>query len=788
MAIKRKKLLAAIMAAAVLIAAIPTASLMASSLSDTETTEASTEDTAVAEDATTEDTTTEDAATEAAESEDTAEESDAVDESEWVTLDDYELIETDSTEYDLYYYEPRLSIILVNKETGEMIESTLSDEKNDGVANQGYVDYMQSGIVITAIIGTISTYQVDMNSVENEIETTYIDNGLSAEIYWESYGFRVTVEITLENDNELVVNIPSSEIEEEKADDAYYINAITVFPFMGYTYMDEQDGYMLLPDGNGALVYLDDKEGRYSTGYSQMVYGTDAGLSSESTTETLLWDKYDIVTDANQIIAPIFGMAHLDDQLAYLAVIESGDTRAYIEALPNGAILNYNRIYAKFIYREVYVQPLNNSSGSAASTVNQAESVRTQTDATVRYFLLSGDDANYSGMANIYREYLLENDLVSEADTSYNTRVDFLGTDRESFLFGTTAVVATSVENIEDIYEQLQAKGISSLLTVYKGWQKGGLYNVPISKYKADSKIGGTSALTELIEDSEKSNYHIYLYNDALEINATTNVFTFNAMKKINKRTYSIDTHQQVYDTFYYQMPSKSSSGLTSFVKSYTSKGVDTLAVAGISNTLFSYTSQGSVYSRQNSADTYEKVLSSVSEDTSLILEEPSAYLWKYTEAFLDMPLGSSDFMYVDEEIPFLSMVLKGIIPMYSEYVNFEANKSEFFLQMVESGVYPSFYLTYENSSALIYTNSSDLYSTEYTTYMDTVTEYDEQLRALAKQTEGSYIISHEITDEGIRKVTYDNGVVIYVNYTDNDIDIDGLTVGAMSYKVGEAE
>ncbi len=788
MAIKRKKLLAAIMAAAVLIAAIPTASLMASSLSDTETTEASTEDTAVAEDATTEDTTTEDAATEAAESEDTAEESDAVDESEWVTLDDYELIETDSTEYDLYYYEPRLSIILVNKETGEMIESTLSDEKNDGVANQGYVDYMQSGIVITAIIGTISTYQVDMNSVENEIETTYIDNGLSAEIYWESYGFRVTVEITLENDNELVVNIPSSEIEEEKADDAYYINAITVFPFMGYTYMDEQDGYMLLPDGNGALVYLDDKEGRYSTGYSQMVYGTDAGLSSESTTETLLWDKYDIVTDANQIIAPIFGMAHLDDQLAYLAVIESGDTRAYIEALPNGAILNYNRIYAKFIYREVYVQPLNNSSGSAASTVNQAESVRTQTDATVRYFLLSGDDANYSGMANAYREYLLENDLVSEADTSYNTRVDFLGTDRESFLFGTTAVVATSVENIEDIYEQLQAKGISSLLTVYKGWQKGGLYNVPISKYKADSKIGGTSALTELIEDSEKSNYHIYLYNDALEINATTNVFTFNAMKKINKRTYSIDTHQQVYDTFYYQMPSKSSSGLTSFVKSYTSKGVDTLAVAGISNTLFSYTSQGSVYSRQDSADTYEKVLSSVSEDTSLILEEPSAYLWKYTEAFLDMPLGSSDFMYVDEEIPFLSMVLKGIIPMYSEYVNFEANKSEFFLQMVESGVYPSFYLTYENSSALIYTNSSDLYSTEYTTYMDTVTEYDEQLRALAKQTEGSYIISHEITDEGIRKVTYDNGVVIYVNYTDNDIDIDGLTVGAMSYKVGEAE
>ena len=87
-------------------------------------------------------------------------------------------------------------------------------------------------------------------------------------------------------------------------------------------------------------------------------------------------------------------------------------------------------------------------------------------------------------------------------------------------------------------------------------------------------------------------------------------------------------------------------------------------------------------------------------------------------------------------------------MPMYSDYVNFEANKNEFFLQMVESGVYPSFYITYENSSALIYTNSCDLYSTEYSTYKDTIVEYDAQLREVAAAVENAFIVEHEKLEE----------------------------------------
>lgn len=702
-----------------------------------------------------------------------------IDKKDWITIDDYELI-TENDTYKMYFYKPRFSIMLENKETGKIIESTLSDEKDDGNSNATWNYYMKSGIVITAIVGTNSTYQVDLFNTPNTIEYKKIDNGLSAKISYTEYGFGISVDVTLDGDD-LVVSIPDDYIVEEKEEN--YIGTISVFPFMGYSFLDDNEGYMLIPDGNGALINLDNKEGRYVTGYSQMVYGSDVGFR-DSTTKEYLWEYYDMSRDANNVLAPIFGMAHTDEQTGYIAVVEDGYQRASIEAHPNGVMVNYNRCFAKFLLRDVYKQPLNNS--SSGRNIERAEEDRTHLNMKVRYMLLSGDDANYSTMAVRYRNYLLNNGLVTKKDTSYNTRVDFLGTDREEFLFGTRAVTVTTVENMEKMYGELKGKGVQSLLTVYKGWQKGGLYNVPITKYKADSHIGGTSKLTDLIKEADGYNYHVYLYNDALRLNPDTNRTTFDMIKQINKRTFKEEEWAEVYKTFYYLTPNKTVSDLDKFVSSYTSDGVKNLAISGISNSLYSYSYKSRYYSKLDTQDKYSKLLKSVDDKTNLILEEPVSYLWKNTDAFLDMPLGSSDYMYVDEEVPFISMVLKGIIPMYSDYVNFEANKQEFLLQMVEAGVYPSFYLTYENSSKLLYTNSSNLFSTEYDTYKDTVAQYDKELRKVNEATAGACIISNEKLDNGVTVVTYDNGAKVYVNYSEEAQTVGNVTVDAMSYKAGE--
>ena len=702
-----------------------------------------------------------------------------VDPTEWVTRDDYEKV-AESDTYNMYLYAPRLSIVLENKKTGEILESTLSDEKDDGQSNEIWRGFMKSGVVLSAIIGTNNTYQVDLLNDVNSIDVTKMDNGFSAKVFFKKYQFGFTVNVSLEKD-QLLVEVPEESILEQK--DGTYIGTISLFPMMGYSYLGEKEGYMLIPDGNGALVYLNDKEGRFQTGFSQMIYGEDAGFASQKV-ETYLWKKYDTVIDPNPVIAPVYGMIHTDDRLGYLAVVEEGDKRASIEVQPNGVMTSYNRCYAKFLLRDVYVQPLNQSN---SGTVQKAEENRTKMDLKVRFILLSGEDADYSGMANAYRDYLLQNALVVPTDVSYQSRVDFLGSEREKFLLGTTAVPMTTVEQMEEIFGELREEGVSSLLSVYKGWQSGGLYNLPITKYKADASIGGTGKLTSLIKEAAEENYNIFLYNDTLQMNGSTNSTTFNAVKMVNKRTLKEESYKQVYRLFYYVLPAKAETTLEKFLKSYTAKGVSNLAVAGSSDHLFSYSSKGSYYTRLDTADVYEEMLSYASDNANLILEQPSAYLWKYTKAFLDMPLTSSQYMYVDEEIPFLTMVLKGIMPVYSEYVNFEANKTEYFLKMVESGAYPSFYITYENSSDLIYTNSSDLYSTQYSTYKDSIVEYDTKLRELASKTGDSNIIKHEKLDSGVTKVTYSNDVVVYVNYSKTAKTVDGISIDAMSYEVGEA-
>ena len=65
-------------------------------------------------------------------------------------------------------------------------------------------------------------------------------------------------------------------------------------------------------------------------------------------------------------------------------------------------------------------------------------------------------------MATAYRDYLVDNgELKTSLDTSYDTRVDFLGTDRESWLMGTRGVTMTTADNIVDIYDDLEKSGVT---------------------------------------------------------------------------------------------------------------------------------------------------------------------------------------------------------------------------------------------------------------------------------------------------------------------------------------
>lgn len=209
------------------------------------------------------------------------------------------------------------------------------------------------------------------------------------------------------------------------------------------------------------------------------------------------------------------------------------------------------------------------------------------------------------------------------------------------------------------------------------------------------------------------------------------------------------------------------------------------IALSEIGNTMFTYTMGDTMQTRLVSKYLYGEALRQISENMDLMLEAPVQCYWQYAKAIVDMPIADSDYIYTDQSVPFLSIALKGILPMYGDYVNFEANEREYFLKLVETGIYPSFYLTYENPSELIYTNSSDVYTAQYSVYRDQILNYYDELSEVSERTKGSMIVNHEITDTGVTIVTYDNGVKLYINYDETERKAEDVTVPALSYVIG---
>ena len=220
--------------------------------------------------------------------------------------------------------------------------------------NELWKGFYQSGITLEYIEGNINKYPwANLVYTEHTLSYTYLENGFACEVYYEALGLRYQVTVTLE-DNVVTVTLPQENMVEEKADE-YCFGSFYVYPFMGYSHMGENGGYMLIPDGQGALVELKDNEGRYLNPYSSAVYGRNIGLTEIASGAVL--DNRATGNAVEETKMPVFGMVHADDAIGFLSVIEQGDISATIQAYFNGVNkMVFDWVGAKYTYRVVYAQ------------------------------------------------------------------------------------------------------------------------------------------------------------------------------------------------------------------------------------------------------------------------------------------------------------------------------------------------------------------------------------------------------------------------------------------------
>jgi len=702
--------------------------------------------------------------------------------------------------YELYLKKDTLSIIIRDEKTGSILESTLS--KEDALA-RGYTQTMYNTLTTGLSINTIlydpeiksrfGDYQLETNVTDitkAELDYKMRKDGFDVAVNFKDKKISLTVNVTF-NENGLDVKIPVDSVKENSK--SFLLSNLSLFPLLGYTDRGEREGYMIIPDGNGIIVNFDDffqdGEPKYKSSFTKRVYGRDLGVDTKGSLFTGIEGTGGSSNAAEEVIAPYFGMVHTDTDIAVLGFISEGEESAYIESTLNGVSRSFeNYIGPRFEYRSIYSEPIDNV-GNAGK--NKATEIFLEGDIEVNYLFTSGEEATYSGLANSLRDLLLDKKmLVNSKDQDFDVRLDFLGADKENFLVFRRNVVATTAENISDIIDRLEKLGVKDITAIYEGWQSDGVYNLPIYDFDAESDLGGNDEIINLFDKLKEKSIELYLMQDMLSINTTLSGSTFTSVNGFNKKTYEeVNRYNEVFESFKALFPSKSKEYIKELAKDFMDNGINTIALSGISDTLFAYTKNKVEFSRKNSMEQYSKALESAKEDgTKVILDNPYMYLWKYTDAYLNMPIGSSMYVYRSQEIPFLTSVLKGSVKVYSEYINFEANSTEYFLRLVETGVYPSFLLTYENPETLQYTNSNWIYSSEYEKYEKTIAEYNKKLGALNAETKDAYIVKHERTDSNVGITTYSNGVVIYTNFNNEKVKVNDVTIEGLNYKVGETE
>ena len=698
--------------------------------------------------------------------------------------DTYRLV-VEGSEYNLYLREESMSVVVESRANGALMFSAVEDASTISSSALGQA---QSGVVMQYLaIGSSSISQetVDLISTGNTqvhtIEYDYtIPNGFKATISYTNLGISFSVVVELEG-NDLKVTVPREDIRQELYG-SYSLSTLTLFPFMGASYRGEDTGYMLVPDGQGALIELKDNEKRYrSLYYDTPVYGSkikddknDAGNSATT-----------VSTEPD--IMPVFGMAHTEKGIAFLGVIEQGDLGASIRAYPNGAVnLSYDRTSALYEYSYRFTQMMGAAAGAGGMDARLPE--LRSFDIVQHFLFLSGDEANYTGMAVAYRDYLEEHGAFAGAKLDgFDVELDVLGLEKENFVLGKQNVVMTTFEEAAAMLADLKEKGAGSLSVVLRGWQEGGLSAaLPTDDFNPAGALGGSGGLKTLLEGAASRKIDVYLEADFLRMNADTHpVLSYSAFKKVDSQTWYRSTYGKVYATMYYLTPSKSLEIGQSVLEKFHQGGVEGVSLVSITSFLSDYYENNTVRDSVSMAACYGSICETASQSMNTRLSAANAYLWRYATSLSDLPITGSDYIFTTCDVPFLAIALSGKIPCYAEYTNFQANTNRFFLRLVEQGIRPSFLLTMEDPIELKNTNSSNIYSSRYELYGDMIVQWSQELGALHERLGDASIVGHEMVGD-MTHVTWSNGTEVYLNYGEEELTLNGVTVAAMRYAVKE--
>lgn len=553
---------------------------------------------------------------------------------------------------------------------------------------------------------------------------------------------------------------------EENPESTNKLSRIALYPGFGSSYK-LNSGYMLIPDGSGAIIDLSKKTDAQSA-LQLSTYGKDFAVNASKRSYYA----------AEQLALPMYGIAGEDSSM--MAMVESGQEYSELNAKVMGMADDYNCAYFRFLFRDVIYQY---QGMDQFKTVPQAE--MNSFEPSVHYKLYDSP-LSYSEYASEYRQYLQGKNLLPKSSSSAKLRLDFLMADSKKALFGEDLVKMTSADDVKSIVDELSNEGNRYEVSL-RGYTAGGLshsypYSLPV-----DGALGGNNGVRALISDLHDKGISTNLQVDMLRSlegkGASGNDLALNvSQKQVTTNDYVNGTSNE----FQRLVPSKTASLMKEYERRAGELGADGFDFQSLGFDLYS-TFFHEVNTRSQSKKAYVEAISSFGLGRHM--RKPNLYMLPYCDGYLDAPVACSSFLIETESIPFLSMLLSGKVNLYSSPINLNYLGQEQLLKMVDYGVCPSYLLTKEETMLLIDSpTSSFVHTSEYDLWKDDVAAAYRFVIETLKQVDGATFSSREQISQNVFRNCYSNGKDIIVNYGDSPYAIGGKEVPSLGSAVIDHE
>lgn len=613
----------------------------------------------------------------------------------------------------------------------------------------------------------------------NRIASQKIENGIRITYYFDNYMISVPVEYTLRNDS-LKATIKTAEVVEGGN---YIVVSVELAPYLCSAENTAENGQLFVPTGSGAVMNVQ-SDADSTRKYTGIVYGDDASRILP-----------EIPIENEKIYMPVFGAT--SGQNALLGIIEGASETAAINAEAGNSRTDWSCIYPTFYLRGYDSFPTTEWIWSYQDLNYMSEDV-IDTVITVGYYPLYDGDANYNGMAKCYRDYLNKNKQLKKSSvTAKPYALSIIGGALKTVATGGIPHKVTSVTTtfsgakniVEDASKTIGSKPSVQML----GYGNNGLDIGKIAGgYKFNSDFGGKKAKKALEDYCKKNKIDIYTDFDVVRFNKSGGGFnaTFSAAKSATLRVAEsslINTPLRDFNTdttYRFLKKSDISKAVNKLTKKANKLNVSGISLSSLSSVAYSDFRENEYGVKGKMSQITQNAISTIKKSGHAVaVSDANAYAAASADVIYNAPLTNGNYDVFDMWVPFYQMVFAGSKPIYSSYINLEDNSELAILRALASGSGLGFAVTDKYDIDLSVSNTFALYGTVYKDNKQLINDSVKTYKDYYEKIKGANIVSYTMLENGVSLTEFNNGVKIYVNYSDNVVNTAVGDIGPLSAK-----